>query len=315
MTLKQQRVGSIGQLRGPEQTDALLPEDSLRLELVIEGTARYQLGESQPRLSRCTLVWHPPGEARSVREASADYRAWGVSFAAPVLKRLSAASFQELLASGSGVARGIARPRARRLLSLFRALCEDDVDTERFNAGLVFLLLSAWAEHERGGDPAELHPAVAKATKILKMQPTGRASLEELAATCGASPSWLSRLFRREMNVSLVDYRNQRRIERFFELYDGRHISKAAFRAGFGSYAQFHRVFRRALGQSPAELLKRQGHGTAAHPVSVVSMLGTTPTPEPETGAEPQSDPDSFAPDAVTATPARRAIGAGGAGG
>jgi transcriptional regulator GlxA family with amidase domain len=54
-----------------------------------------------------------------------------------------------------------------------------------------------------------------------------------------------------------VGYRNQSRIERFFELYgegNRRNLTQSAYAAGFGSYAQFHRVFKEALGYSPGEL-------------------------------------------------------------
>jgi AraC-like DNA-binding protein len=86
--------------------------------------------------------------------------------------------------------------------------------------------------------------------------------METLARMCGASSSWLSRLFRQQMGVSLVDFRNRHRIERFFELYRQKpqqNIMDLASVAGFGSYAQFHRVFRKTLGFRPAELQRWRG--------------------------------------------------------
>jgi AraC-like DNA-binding protein len=80
---------------------------------------------------------------------------------------------------------------------------------------------------------------------------------DELAALVGTSPKQLVRLFRQDMGESLVAFRNRRRVERFFALTDGtsENLLQAALGAGFGSYAQFHRVFRAMLGASPSEYL------------------------------------------------------------
>jgi len=70
-----------------------------------------------------------------------------------------------------------------------------------------------------------------------------------------ASSARLARVFRAELGVSLVQYRNRLRLERFFELVEhrGGNFSDAAHTAGFGSYAQFHRVFRKLVGTTPRE--------------------------------------------------------------
>ena len=71
---------------------------------------------------------------------------------------------------------------------------------------------------------------------------------EQLAMELGVSPGHLARSFKREMGLSLVDYRNRRRIDRFFDAIsragDNVNLLDAALQAGFGSYAQFHRVYR-----------------------------------------------------------------------
>ncbi|HWO12917.1 MAG TPA: helix-turn-helix domain-containing protein [Polyangiaceae bacterium] len=82
---------------------------------------------------------------------------------------------------------------------------------------------------------------------------------EQLAQELGVSPGHLARSFKREMGVSLVDYRNRRRIDRFFESISRAggtvNLLDAALEAGFGSYAQFHRVYRKFLGTAPREVL------------------------------------------------------------
>jgi AraC-like DNA-binding protein len=82
---------------------------------------------------------------------------------------------------------------------------------------------------------------------------------EQLALELGVSPGHLARSFKREMGLSLVDYRNRRRIDRFFDAVSRSrgavNLLDAALEAGFGSYAQFHRVYRKFLGTAPREVL------------------------------------------------------------
>jgi AraC-like DNA-binding protein len=52
-------------------------------------------------------------------------------------------------------------------------------------------------------------------------------------------------------------FRNQQRLRRFVVFYgNGRRTTAlaAALEAGFGSYAQFYRVFREETGRNPSEL-------------------------------------------------------------
>lgn len=77
----------------------------------------------------------------------------------------------------------------------------------------------------------------------------------QLAREFGVSPGHLARAFKREMGISLVDYRNQKRLERFREAMQqpGREgsLKEAALAAGFGSYAQFHRIHHKFMGRPP----------------------------------------------------------------
>jgi AraC-like DNA-binding protein len=60
------------------------------------------------------------------------------------------------------------------------------------------------------------------------------------------------------MGIPLSRYRNSILLARFMEhMARGKPtILESGHAAGFGSYAQFHRVFRQAYGQSPREALK-----------------------------------------------------------
>ena len=99
--------------------------------------------------------------------------------------------------------------------------------------------------------PSVRHPAVASALRMLSDDPTLGGT--EIAKKLGVSLSRFARVFKSDMGLSLVDYRNQLRLERFLGLVDkgGTNLLEAALAAGFGSYAQFHRVFRTLRGTTP----------------------------------------------------------------
>ncbi len=133
-------------------------------------------------------------------------------------------------------------------------------DPDWLNAGLRQLLLAAWRAqlgHKGSGRKVELHPAVQYTLE--RMQQTGvKDDLESLAKVAEVSPSYLSRRFRREIGVSLSRYRNSIRLGRFWESYrlsGGCSILDAALAAGFGSYAQFYRVYKEAYGKGPRQSL------------------------------------------------------------
>jgi AraC-like DNA-binding protein len=110
----------------------------------------------------------------------------------------------------------------------------------------------AWGEVRSG---RRIASSVRRALKLMDKDLSK--GTEELADRLETSPRQLVRLFRQDMGESLVAFRNRRRIERFFALTDGtsENLLQSALAAGFGSYAQFHRVFRAMLGATPSEYL------------------------------------------------------------
>ncbi len=129
-------------------------------------------------------------------------------------------------------------------------------DPDGLNAGLNHLLLSCWRLQLAGTSPhrkISLHPSVSKAIGILSDNEwTG--TLAQLARECGMSQAHFSRMFARQVGTPLNRYRNSLRLSRFLEHYRGDSqptTLEAAFAAGFGSYAQFYKVFTDAYGQGP----------------------------------------------------------------
>jgi methylphosphotriester-DNA--protein-cysteine methyltransferase len=101
---------------------------------------------------------------------------------------------------------------------------------------------------------------VRRALKLLSEGDTAL-SIGELAKACGSSKAYLSRMFSRQLGVPMSRYRNSLRLSRFFDQYqqaDQKTITEAVYAAGFGSYAQFYKVFSQAYGHGPRNCLKHK---------------------------------------------------------
>jgi len=97
------------------------------------------------------------------------------------------------------------------------------------------------------------HPLVRRAAELLVRDPS--ISFQTLAERLQVSKGYLTRVFKRHADASIVDYRNELRLAQFLSQANSKGLLHAALGAGFGSYAQFHRVFRARFGKSPREYL------------------------------------------------------------
>lgn len=108
------------------------------------------------------------------------------------------------------------------------------------------------------------HAAVRLVMEALRQEP--KLTGGTLSERVGLSDGHLARLFKAEAGISMVEYRNRLRLDRFFAAVDscGSNLLEASQKAGFGSYAQFHRVFRRVVGMAPRDYLAQLKMTSAA---------------------------------------------------
>ncbi len=126
-------------------------------------------------------------------------------------------------------------------------------EAARIQAGLWQSLLS-FQEDENARQPKALHSAVARAKRVCERSVARELDIAGLARQSGLSASRLAHLFADQVGISPLQYRNFARVQHLIRNYNGdeRNLLRAALRAGFGSYAQFHRVFRQVCGKPPA---------------------------------------------------------------
>jgi AraC-like DNA-binding protein len=234
----------------------------LEVNLVVRGTASYLLGDRRYALTPGTLTWLFPGQDHVLVEESSDHELWWAVFRPALVAQIAAAGHTRPLLEEDPVgqfSRRLDSGRVRRLSTLFHEVQDaETVDDVLVNTGLAYLLSLAWRAFLDSQDVVEgidLHPAVETAARILRADPDA-GDLATLARAARLSPSHLSRIFKEQTGVSISRFRNQQRLQRFLLLYGRRRTTAlaAALEAGFGSYAQFYRVFREQTGRSPSAL-------------------------------------------------------------
>ena len=260
LRLPPDRDGSIWHFAGWKRALTYHHHCELEMNLVTQGTATYFLENRRYTLQPGTMVWLFPGQDHILIDRSPDFAMWILVARPTVVGNLCVHETNRPLLENnptSPFCRRLVLERFERLETLLKEVSAIDSPAEHFNAGLAYSLLSAWNAYTAAtaSSGQAIHPAVAAVLHRLQ-EANGVTGLKQITAEFHLSASRLSTLFREQTGVSLSEYRNQTRLERFLHLYgDGKAITatEAALEAGFGSYPQFYRLFRRKMGQSVAK--------------------------------------------------------------
>jgi AraC-like DNA-binding protein len=235
------RTGSVSQ-----EVDHAHPQ--LEFNLVVSGRATYFLEDNQHDLVPGTLVWLLPGQPhRLIR--SPDFDMWMVMCDRDGLDDAFIASVAE------HPCRVLSTEDAVALDRLLAHISQDVEDPSVYKSGLKYAVRSAHYASRTTPGPVKkrLHSAVLKALAILRSNAESP-TLSMLAKMCNVNQDYLGQLLSEQTGRGFVEWRNRTRVERFHILYpDSGDLLTAALAAGFGSYAQFHRVFVDLIGATPGE--------------------------------------------------------------
>jgi AraC-like DNA-binding protein len=229
-------------------------QDELEFNLVVRGSGRLLVEGREQELRPGMLVWLPAGPAHGLVSVSSDLVLWVASFRPEFvhdLRRLDAS-----LNVGGGVRTTWPEPAdfdalARQCFELILHPRE----SASFNQRLADLLLLAWRAPD--GTPVErhIHPFVSRAARLLS-DPDGPATTPGLTRRVGLHRNYLAPLFREQMGVTLVYFRNHARVQRFVKILaerNDRNALSASLDAGFNGYAQFFRAFGAVTGWTPSQ--------------------------------------------------------------
>ncbi len=219
--------------------------EELELNLVTRGEGVYLVEGRRVRIAKHTLLTLKPEREHLLIDTSSDFHAWVVVVRTGLLRARDTCLEPECV---------VLEPRGSRLLA---ELCTElsAGSIELLNSGLAFcleLIEKLTLEAKRSEIGPRVHPAVQSAARRLRQDP--ELALAQLARSVQMSEGRLGRLFKSQMGVSLSRYRNRIRLERARRCLGEPQLNvlQIALESGFGSYAQFYRVFREETGLSPA---------------------------------------------------------------
>jgi AraC-like DNA-binding protein len=229
--------------------------DEFEINLVTSGRATYIVSGERKVLRPRSLIWLFPEQEHILQNFTSDFTMWilviSPEFTEQMVPRIPILAERD---PGTVLMRTIPSKCVRLLDEVAQELSTGFQPLDCHELGLAWWLTSAWNAYEYGDskDAGPLHSAVSRAMALLRENPSK--NLRTLAQQTRISPSQLSRLFKRQAGVSITDFRNRLRLDIFVDRCDGARDSsmfELAKDSGFGSYAQFSRVFRRHMGCSP----------------------------------------------------------------
>ena len=121
--------------------------------------------------------------------------------------------------------------------------------------GMYYAFYASVLPYLKAEQPVSYSPAVLAAIAFIEEHYAQNQSVAELAEACFVSESRLYHLFRKEMGISPIKYRNEIRVEKAANELRKRNkqISDIAFECGFNSMTYFYEVFKAHTGMKPSE--------------------------------------------------------------
>lgn len=115
-------------------------------------------------------------------------------------------------------------------------------------------LLSLLAKRESQSVVREKYAAIEKGIQHLQMDERQELSVDEIAKLCFVTPAYFRRKFREYANMSPLEYRNYRKIQKAKEFleYSDFSVKEIAELLGFDNPAYFCRFFKRITGTVPS---------------------------------------------------------------
>lgn len=198
-------------------------------------------------LSRCFLVQQVGGSVPYIHSSLRDFFSGRQSYSSAAISLPLQSRHRNIYTQfkSSGCARGVCELRNRglilQLLSefIFEPCCADGTNCDEPRC----------ASRERARKVAE----------ILRTNLEDPPTLETIGRQVGCSPFHLSRIFSKEMGMTIPQYLRHLRMEKAAELlrHGSYNVTEAAVSVGYSSMSHFSRAFHRAMGCCPAAYINQ----------------------------------------------------------
>lgn len=211
------------------------------INVVLKGHGVMGIGERNQPIAAGDVLLFQPGQDHVLLEASDDLDLFVMALRPELAGRADVATIGATIRSLSAF-----RLRSRELRAMSKTLVGlgtvNDATSHETQVTDLFVRLRSI--------PVEEHVLTRRALQSIIGDPG--VSLSTLARRFHTTASNVSRHYHHDLGVTLAEHRSRIRLIRFVNRVDeGMELTDAALAADFGSYAQFHRAFRRAFGCAP----------------------------------------------------------------
>ena len=101
--------------------------------------------------------------------------------------------------------------------------------------------------------------------KYIEMNYAESISVKQISEELGVSTSFLSRVFKKELGVTIHEYLNQYRISKSISLLKTKSVTEVGYQCGFCDNSHFISVFKKYVGTTPLQYKKQQYRADPAH--------------------------------------------------
>lgn len=139
----------------------------------------------------------------------------------------------------------------------FAILIERAPNLNHLNS-LGMLMINEYCEVVNTFSTRAYSPIVKQAVDYIQLNLENPLTLNEIAATLHVNPTYLSRKFREDTNMNIIEYINHKRIEEA-KLYlhrGNKSVTEIAFLVGFNDVNYFSRVFKKITSVTPSQYVK-----------------------------------------------------------
>lgn len=145
-----------------------------------------------------------------------------------------------------------------RLQLLFRQLMDFSIETKHQNSqilnyALTVFMMDFCSQLNDNSENVKIHPLVNDICNWIKLNFQKPFTLEDLAGNFKLSPSYLSNLFKKNLNISISEYTNNLRIEFSKILLENFSVKETAYSCGFEDEKYFMKVFKKQEGVTPTQ--------------------------------------------------------------
>ncbi|MEM8857559.1 MAG: AraC family transcriptional regulator [Chloroflexota bacterium] len=238
--------------------------EELECNIVCSGRGSYLLNDRRIDLEPHSIVWLFPDQEHLMIDKTDDFTLWVIVIKPWFLKQIISEK-QNLVLLERKPQGSFLKHLSHQGFDEIDHICSQAIsikdDSDSYNAILAHLLMACWRAFQKGSDVPlgrQIHPTIQQVLRLINGSESNQ-NLNQLSNLVGMSPEALSRLFKKQMGITLSNYRNRSRLNRFFLIMENElqpSLHEAALEAGFGSYAQFYRVFKQLMGRSPADFKK-----------------------------------------------------------